>query len=225
MKNRWWLLVAFAVLFALFFILGLEQDLSLASIKNSQDELQRWRQSHPVLTGALFFASHVLITALSVPSAAIMSLAAGALFGLAWGTLIVSFAAAIGATLAFLSSRCLVGDWVQSRFGNRLAALNAAVDKDGGFYLFTLRLVPLVPFFLINLAMGLTRLRTWTFYWVSQAGMLAVTLVIVNAGTELAQIESLSDIMAPQVLGALALLGLFPTLTKKLIEMIRLRRR
>ena len=224
LDKRWWLLVVLAALLALFFGLDLGRFLSLAAIKNSQADLLAWRDGQPLVAGLLFFAGYVAVAALSLPGAAVMTLAAGALFGLGWGTLIVSFASSIGATLAFLAARWLLGGWVQSRFGDRLATLNAGIAKEGGFYLFTLRLVPVLPFFVINLAMGVTTLRTWTFYWVSQLGMLAGTLVYVNAGTQLARIESLSGIVSPGVLGSLVLLGVFPLVAKKVIDMFQARK-
>jgi len=224
LDKRWWLLVGLVLLLALFFGLDLGRFLSLAAIKSSQADLQAWRAGQPLLAGLVFFTGYVAVAALSLPGAAVMTLAAGALFGLGWGTLIVSFASSIGATLAFLAARWLLGGWVQSRFGDRLAALNAGIAKEGGFYLFTLRLVPVLPFFVINLAMGVTTLHTWTFYWVSQLGMLAGTLVYVNAGTQLARIESLSGIVSPGVLGSLVLLGVFPLVAKKIIDMFKARR-
>lgn len=224
LDKRWWVLVVLGGLLALFFGLDLGRFLSLAAIKNSQADLLAWRDGQPLVAGLLFFAGYVAVAALSLPGAAVMTLAAGALFGLGWGTLIVSFASSIGATLAFLAARWLLGGWVQSRFGDRLATLNAGIAKEGGFYLFTLRLVPVLPFFVINLAMGVTTLRTWTFYWVSQLGMLAGTLVYVNAGTQLARIESLSGIVSPGVLGSLVLLGVFPLIAKKVIDMFQARK-
>ncbi len=224
LNKRWWLLVVMAGLLALFFAFDLGRFLSLDAVKASQADLQTWREARPLLAGLLFLAGYVAVTALSLPGALVMTLAAGAIFGLGWGTLIVSFASTIGATLAFLAARWLLGGWVQTRFGDRLATLNAGIAKDGGFYLFTLRLVPVLPFFVINLAMGVTTLRTWTFYWVSQVGMLAGTFVYVNAGTQLARIESLSGIVSPGVLGSLALLGLFPLVTKKLVDMFQSRK-
>lgn len=224
LNKRWWVLIALAGLLALFFALDLGRFLSLAAVKASQAQLQAWRTGQPVLAGLVFFAGYVSVAALSLPGAVVMTLAAGALFGLGWGLLIVSFASSIGATLAFLAARWLFGDWVQARFGDRLAALNAGIAREGGFYLFTLRLVPVLPFFVINLAMGVTTLRTWTFYWVSQLGMLAGTLVYVNAGTQLARIESLSGIVSPGVLGSLVLLGLFPLVAKKVIDVFKRRR-
>ena len=222
--KRWWLLLTLAALLALFFALDLGRFLSLQAVQARQAELQAWRDGQPVVAAALFFAVYVGVTALSLPGAAVMTLAAGAMFGLGWGTLIVSFASSIGATLAFLAARWLLGGWVQARFGDRLAALNAGIAKEGGFYLFTLRLVPVLPFFVINLAMGVTTLRTWTFYWVSQLGMLAGTLVYVNAGTQLARITSLSGIVSPGVLGSRVLLGVFPLVAKRLIALVQARR-
>ena len=224
LDKRWWLLVVLAGLLALFIGFDLGRFLSLAAIKSSQAELEAWRAAQPLVAGLLFFAGYIAAAALSLPGAAVMTLAAGAIFGLGWGTLIVSFASTIGATLAFLASRWLLGGWVQARFGERLAALNAGIAKDGGLYLFTLRLVPALPFFVINLAMGLTPIRPLTFYWVSQLGMLAGTLVYVNAGTQLARIDSLSGIVSPGLLISLALLGVFPLVAKKLIDWVRARK-
>lgn len=224
LDRRWWFVLALVGLAVLFHILDLERYLNLAALKSRQADLEAWRAAQPLLAGALFFAGYVAAVALSLPGAAVMTLAAGAIFGLGWGTLIVSFASSIGATLAFLASRWLLGRWVQARFAERLAGLNDGIAKDGGFYLFTLRLVPLFPFFLINLAMGLTALRPWTFYWVSQLGMLAGTLVYVNAGTRLARIDSLAGIVSPALLGSLALLGVFPLVARKIIDWVQARR-
>ena len=224
LNKRWWFVVVLAALVAAFFALDLGRYLSLAAIKSSQADLEAWRAARPLLAGLLFFAGYVAVAALSLPGAAVMTLAAGAIFGLGWGTLVVSFASTIGATLAFMASRWLLGDWVQARFGERMAALNAGMARDGGFYLFTLRLVPLLPFFVINLAMGLTAIRPWTFYWVSQLGMLAGTLVYVNAGTQLARIDSLSGIVSPGLLGSLVLLGVFPLVARKVIDAMQARK-
>jgi len=223
LDKRWGLLLGLAGLLALFFGFDLGRFLSLAALQGHQADLQAWRAGQPLLAALLFFAVYVAVAALSLPGATVMTLAAGALFGLGWGTLIVSFASSIGATLAFLVARWLLGGWVQSRFGSRLTTLNAGIARDGGFYLFTLRLVPVLPFFVINLAMGVTALRPWTFYWVSQTGMLAATLAYVNAGTQLAHIESLSGIVSPGVLGSLLLLGVFPLAARKLIHLFQAR--
>tara|TARA_R110001606_G_scaffold395664_2_gene568506 strand:- start:122187 stop:124337 length:2151 start_codon:yes stop_codon:yes gene_type:complete len=211
------------MIIAAFFVFDIQHYLTLSSIKESLTSFEAWRSQNPLLVGLGFFVSYIVITALSLPGAAVMTLAAGALFGLWWALLIVSFASTIGATLAFLVSRFLLRDWVQKRFGNRLKAINLGIERDGGFYLFTLRLVPVFPFFIINLVMGLTPLKTWTFYWVSQVGMLAGTLVYVNAGTQLAQIDSLGSIMSINLLASFALLGLFPLIAKKIIDLLKSR--
>ncbi len=219
--QRVGVLLLLLALLAAFFLLDLGQYLNLATIKARQADLEAWRATQPLTAALAFFAAYIAVTALSLPGAAVMTLVAGALFGLGWGLLIVSFASSIGATLAFLASRWLLRDWVQARFGPRLAALNAGIAKEGGFYLFTLRLVPVLPFFAINLAMGLTPIRPLTFYWVSQLGMLAGTLVYVNAGTQLARIESLSGIVSPGLLGSLVLLGVFPLVAKKIVDLVQ----
>ncbi|MCB2022969.1 MAG: FAD-dependent oxidoreductase [Burkholderiaceae bacterium] len=224
LDKRWWVVVVLAGLVAAFFAFDLGHYLSLEAIKSRQAELEAWRAAQPLVAALLFFAGYVAVTALSLPGAAVMTLAAGAVFGLGWGTLIVSFGSSIGATLAFLTARWLLGDWVKARFGERMAAINAGVERDGAFYLFTLRLVPVFPFFLINLAMGLTAMRPRTFYWVSQLGMLAGTLVYVNAGTQLARIESLSGIVSPGLLGSLVLLGVFPLVARKIVDAVQARK-
>lgn len=222
--KRLILLGVIAALVAAFFVFDLQRLLTLEAIKSSQADFAAWYAARPGLVLGAYFLVYVTVTALSLPGAAVMTLAGGALFGVSTGTVVVSFASSIGATLAFLASRFLLRDWVQGRFGDKLAAINAGMKKDGAFYLFTLRLVPLFPFFAINLAMGLTPIRTITFYWVSQLGMLAGTLVYVNAGTQLAQIDSLSGILSPALLGSFALLGLFPLLAKKLVALIQARK-
>jgi dihydrolipoamide dehydrogenase len=222
--KRWALLIVLVAVVAVYQAGDLGRYLTLASIKSSQAQLEAWRQAQPLFSSAAFFAAYVAATALSLPGAALMTVVAGALFGLGWGVLIVSFASTIGATFAFMAARWLLGGWVQARFGDRLAAVNAGMARDGGFYLFTLRLVPAVPFFVVNLAMGLTPIRPWTFYWVSQIGMLAGTLVYVNAGTQLARIDTLSGIASPGLLGSLVLLGLLPLATRKAIDGVQARR-
>ena len=219
------LLVAILVVAVLgFFAVGGQRYFSFENIKTQQAAIQGWNDSHPWGTAAGFFALYVAVTGLSLPGAALMSLAAGAIFGLLWGTLIVSFASALGATIAFLASRFILRDWVQEKFRAQLQGINEGVEKEGGFYLFTLRLIPLVPFFVINLAMGLTPIRPRTFYWVSQLGMLAGTLVFVNAGTQLAAIDSPAGILSWNLIGAFVLLGIFPLAAKKLLDMLRARR-
>ena len=209
-KNKLALVVVLLALIAAFFVFDLGRFFSLAYLKSSQAEFAALYGNHPAAVIGVFFAIYVAVTALSFPGATVMTLAAGAIFGLLAGTVIVSFASSIGATLAFLAARFVLRDSVQSRFGARLAEIDKGVAKEGAFYLFTLRLVPLVPFFVINLLMGLTKMKTATFYWVSQLGMLAGTLVYVNAGTQLARIDSLKGILSPGLIGSFVLLGVFP---------------
>ncbi len=217
-------LVAVALLIAAFFALGGHRLLTFENIKAQQAALQAAFERHPWRTGLAYFVAYVAITGLSLPGAAVMTLLGGAVFGLLWGTLIVSFASSVGATLAFLASRFVLRDWVQARFGHELRALNEGFAREGGFYLFSLRLIPVVPFFAINLAMGVVPVRAWTFYWVSQVGMLAGTLVYVNAGTQLARIDSLQGILEPGLIGAFVLLGVFPLMARKAIEAAKARR-
>ena len=217
------LLMVLAV--SLFFYFDLNELLTLDGMKASLSTFEAWRASSPLLAAGLYFLIYVLVTALSLPGAAIMTLAGGALFGLLTGTIIISFASSVGALLAFLVSRYVLRDTVHAKFdGERLRAINAGIKRDGAFYLFTLRLIPAFPFFLINLLMGLTAIRAVTFYWVSQLGMLAGTIVYVNAGTQLAQLDSLSGILSPALLFSFALLGLFPLLAKKAVALIKRRR-
>ncbi len=207
-----------------FWFFDLDRYLTLEGIKATQAQLDTWRSDAPLLTAFSFLIIYIIVTALSLPGAAVLTLAAGAFFGLLWGVLIVSFASTIGATLAFLVARFILRDSVQSRFGDRLQTINRGIEREGAFYLFTLRLVPVFPFFLINLLMGLTPIRTWTFYWISQVGMLAGTIVYVNAGTQLAQIDSLSGILSPGLMVSFAILGLFPLIGKKVVDWLKKRR-
>jgi pyruvate/2-oxoglutarate dehydrogenase complex dihydrolipoamide dehydrogenase (E3) component/uncharacterized membrane protein YdjX (TVP38/TMEM64 family) len=225
MKNKKILILgALLILIVMFFVFDLGRFFSLNYIKAQQGNFAELYAQRPVMVIAAFFAAYVAVTALSLPGAAIMTLAAGGIFGLAMGTLIVSFASSIGATVSFLAARFLLGETVQNKFGARLAEINKGVEKEGGFYLFTLRLVPLVPFFVINLLMGLTKMKTWTFYWVSQLGMLLGTLVFVNAGTQLAKIDSLKGILSPGLIGSFVLLGVFPLIAKKIIDTFKARK-
>ena len=216
--------VAVLVLIAAFFILELGQYFSLEFLKDQRDAIEAFYQANTAFTVGLYFGIYVLVTALSLPGAAIMTLAGGAIFGFLWGTVIVSFASTIGATLAFILGRFLFRDYVQRRFGPYLKAVNEGVERDGAFYLFMLRLVPIFPFFVINLVMALTPMKTMTFFLVSQVGMLAGTMVYVNAGTQIAQIDSLAGILSPQLLGAFALLGIFPLVAKWVVGVVQRRR-
>ncbi len=225
MNARKLLVVALVVVaVAAFFAFDLGQYLKLDFFKSQQAVIEAWRAANPLQAALIFFGVYVAVTGFSLPGAAVMTLAAGAIFGLFWGTVIVSFASSIGATLAFVIARFLLHDWVQARFGDRLKALNDGVRRDGAFYLFTLRLVPLFPFFVINLAMALTPIRAWTFYWVSQVGMLAGTLVYVNAGREIAGIDSLAGILSPGLIASFVLLGVFPLIAKKIVATIKARK-
>jgi pyruvate/2-oxoglutarate dehydrogenase complex dihydrolipoamide dehydrogenase (E3) component/uncharacterized membrane protein YdjX (TVP38/TMEM64 family) len=220
-KLSLWLLLAASV--GAFFWWDLGQYLRLETLKNSQSAFNQWYAAQPLTFIAGYFTVYVLATALSFPGAVMLTLLGGAVFGLGWGTLIVSFASTLGATLAFLAARYLLRASLEARFGARLAEFNQGVQKEGAFYLFTLRLVPLVPFFVINLLMGLTQMRTWTYYWVSQLGMLAGTAVYVNAGTQLAQLDSLRGILSPALLGSFVLLGLFPLLARRVTQVLKKR--
>ncbi|HWQ40281.1 MAG TPA: FAD-dependent oxidoreductase [Burkholderiales bacterium] len=223
-RRKWLVLALVALLAAAFLALPVERYLSLEYLKSQHAALTAHFDERPLSTAAAFFLIYVAVTGLSLPGAAILTLAAGAVFGLLWGTLIVSFASSLGATVAFLVSRFLLRETVQRRLGEKLRAINAGIEKDGSFYLFTLRLVPAFPFFAINLVMGLTPMRTWTFYWVSQLGMLAGTIVYVNAGTQIAGIHSLAGILSPGLLASFTLLGVFPLIARKFVSAIKARR-
>ncbi len=217
-KKKITILVVIAAAIAAFFFLDLGRFFSLAYIKGSQAQFAALYASNPALVIGAFFGIYVAVAALSLPGAAILTLVGGAIFGLVVGTIVVSFASSIGATCSFLAARYVLGESVQAKFGQRMADINKGVEKEGAFYLFTLRLVPLVPFFVVNLLMGLTKMKTLTFYWVSQVGMFLGTIVYVNAGTQLAQIDSLKGILSPGLLGSFVLLGIFPLIAKKIIR-------
>ena len=207
-----------------YFQLDLGTHLTFENLKARQGELQDYCLEHPLATFGVFVGVYVLMAALSLPGAAIMTIAAGMVFGLLIGILLVSIASTIGATLAFLLSRYLLRESVQRRFGTKLATINRGIEKEGAFYLFTLRLIPLFPFFVINLVFGLTPMRARTFAWVSQVGMLAGTVVYVNAGTQLAQLESPAGILSPGLIGAFVLLGIFPLVAKRVIAGFQVRK-
>lgn len=215
------ILVAIVVLF---FVFDLGHYLTLDYIKTQQFQIEQFYSDNRILTLVLFFTIYVIVTGASLPGAAILTLGGGAIFGLGTGLLLVSFASSVGASLAFLFSRYLFKDTVQARFGNSLKSINDGIAKDGAFYLFALRLVPAFPFFVINLVMGLTSIKLKTFYWVSQLGMLAGTAVYVNAGTQLAQIESASGIFTFELLISFVLLGFLPFLGKKIVSILNSRK-
>ncbi len=203
---------------AAFRYFDLGQYLTLEYLKSSQATFQALYLENRLLVIASYMLVYIVVTALSLPGAVVLTLAGGGLFGLVVGTVVVSFASTIGATLACLVARFFLREWVQSKFGEKLATINNGIEKEGAFYLFSLRLVPIFPFFMINLLMGLTRMRLFTFYWVSQIGMFAGTIVFVNAGKELAKIDSLSGILSPGVIASFVVLGLFPLTVKKLLS-------
>ncbi|TVT54219.1 MAG: pyridine nucleotide-disulfide oxidoreductase [Sedimenticola thiotaurini] len=223
-RNRFVMLIVLVILIASFFIFDLGQYFSLDYLKSQQAALEGYKADNPVQTAAVLFLIYVVVTALSLPGAAVMTLAIGAIFGLVWGTVLVSFASTLGATLAFMISRFLLRDTVQNKFGDKLKAINDGIERDGAFYLFGLRLVPLFPFFVINLVMGLTTLKTFTYAWVSQVGMLLGTVVYVNAGTQLGKIDSLSGILSPGLIFSFVLLGLFPLIARKILDGIKSRK-
>ena len=212
-------LIVIVLILLLFF--EVHHYLTLGYLKSSKYKLDLYYQDNPLLVLGTYFVVYLASTAFSLPGAAVLSLAGGALFGLTAGTLLVSFASTIGATLAMLIARVLLRDWVQNRFAAQMKTINSGMLKEGAFYLFTMRLLPAVPFFAINLVMGLTPLRTVTFFWVSQLGMLPGTLVYVNAGSELGKIQTIDDILSPSLIISFVLLGIFPLLVKKFLTVIQ----
>jgi uncharacterized membrane protein YdjX (TVP38/TMEM64 family) len=207
-----------------FFVFDLSQYLTLEYMKAQRQSFLDFYELNTAVTLAVYFGIYVAVTALSLPGAAVMSLAGGAVFGLATGLFVISFASTIGATLAFLISRFVLRDYIQTKFKDKLKAINDGVEREGDFYLFTLRLIPLFPFFVINLVMGLTPMKAWRFYLVSQIGMLPGTIVFVNAGSQLGSLESLAGILSPSLILSFALLGVFPLIAKKMVSFIKDRR-
>ena len=224
-KRKVALVAVVAILVVGFLWLDFGRYLDLTYLKSRQADIDALHREHPVAAPAAYFAVYVAITGLSLPGAAIMTLAGGAVFGLLWGAVLVSFASTLGATVAFVVSRYVLREGIQRRYGDRLKAINAGIERDGAFYLFTMRLVPAFPFFVVNLVMGLTPMRTLTFALVSQLGMLPGTVVYVNAGTQLARIDSLQGILSPALIGSFVLLGVFPLVAKWMIGRVRARRR
>ncbi len=222
--RRLLLALALAGLIAGFFALGLQKYLTIEGLRSEHAAIEQLREARPLLAAGAFFALYVAVAGLSVPGAALMTIAGGAIFGLLWGTVIASFASSLGATLAFLASRFLFRDAVSARFGARLRAIDRGFEREGAFYLFALRLVPAAPFVLVNLLMGLTPIRARTFYWVSQVGMLPGTIVYVNAGTQIAELRSISGLLSPGLLGSFLLLGVFPLLARRALEAWKRRR-
>ncbi len=223
-SKRAILVIVIAALIASFFVFDLNQYLTLESLKSNQQDLAQYIEANWLVAFVGYLVIYAAATALSVPGAAILTLGAGALFGFGWGLLLASFASSIGATLAFLASRFLLRDWVKSTFSKKLESIDKGIEKDGAFYLLSLRLVPIFPFFIINLVMGVTGIKTWTYYWVSQLGMLIGTAVYVNAGTQLVEINQLSDIISTDLILSFVLLGIFPILAKFILSALQQRR-
>lgn len=206
-----------AVLVASYFFFDLGRFFSLEYIKSSREAFQAVYAQHSLAVIAVYFLLYVLTTALALPAATVLTLIGGAVFGLIAGTVIISFASSIGAAIAFLIARYLLRDWVQSKFGHKLNKVNKGIEAEGAFYLFTLRLIPVFPFFMINTVMALTPMRLFTYYWVSQLGMFPATVVYVNAGKELGQLESLSGLLSPGLIASFVVLGVFPLFMKMVI--------
>ncbi len=213
------------LIFILFILLDLDRFLTLSYMKESQENFQQLATKHPLSVIASYMMVYILVTSLSLPGATVLTLLGGTLFGFWIGTLAVSFASTIGATLACFVSRFLLRDWVQKKLGEKITTVNEGIEREGAFYLFTLRLIPIFPFWAINLVMGLTRMPLRTFYWVSQLGMLAGTAVYVNAGKELGKIDSLSSILSPSLIFSFILLGILPITAKKAIHLYKNRTR
>lgn len=222
--KRLCIVAVIASLIACYFLFDLGQYLSLEYIKSSRDRFEALYAEHTVAVIAVYFLIYVVATALALPAATAITLAGGAMFGLGVGVVVVSFASTIGASVAFLVARYLLRGWVQSRFGDKLHRINRGVEREGAFYLFTLRLIPIFPFFVINTVMALTPMRLVTYYWVSQIGMFPATIVYVNAGKEIGQLESLSGLLSPSLIISFVILGLFPLVVKKVLGWYRARR-
>ncbi len=215
--KKIFLITLISVIIILFFLTDAREYLSFEYLKTSKEIINLQISESYYLYSFLFFLSYILVTALSLPGAAIMTLAAGVFFGLLYGTIIVSFASTIGASLAFLTSRFLIKDWVTNKFHSKITQINNGIKSEGAMYLFTLRLIPAIPFFVINLALGVTAMRLITFAWVSQLGMLPGTLIYVNAGTQISQINNISEIMSVSLIASLIMIALLPLILKKLI--------
>jgi uncharacterized membrane protein YdjX (TVP38/TMEM64 family) len=224
LNKKGLMVLLIAALIVSFFVFDLDQFLSLEYMKSQRQSFLDYYAANTAATLAIYFGIYVAVTALSLPGAVVMTLVGGAVFGLTTGIFIISFASTIGATLAFLISRFVLRDYIQTRFKEKLKAINEGVEHEGDFYLFTLRLIPLFPFFVINLVMGLTPMKAWRFYLVSQVGMLPGTIVFVNAGSQLGSLESLAGILSPSLILSFALLGIFPLLAKKMVSFIKGRR-
>lgn len=222
--KRILIVAVIAGLIASYFLFDLGQYFSLEYLKESRERFQGLYAENTLLVLGVYFLIYVTATALALPAATVITLAGGAMFGVLVGTVVVSFASTIGAAMAFVISRYLLRDWVQAKFGDKLAKVNKGVEEDAAFYLFTLRLVPIFPFFMVNTVVALTPMRFWTYYWVSQVGMFPATVVYVNAGKELGQIDSLSGLLSPSLIISFTILGIFPLVVKKVLGWYQSRR-
>lgn len=222
-QKKIFLFIGFAFIIGLFFLFDLNQYFNLEYIKSRQADIDNYYSLYPVRTGLIFFISYIIITGVSLPGAGIMTLAGGAIFGVVWGTILVSFGSVFGATMAFLIARYLFHDYIQTRFSKRLEPINRGIRKEGDLYLFTIRLIPVFPFFIVNTLMALTPIKTLNFAIVSQIGMLLPTIIFVNAGTQLAKIKSPGDVLSPELIFSFVLLGLFPLIARKTFVYIRMK--
>ena len=220
-RTKMILIILLVTAVAAFFLLGFDRFLSIELVKSGQQFFRDYYRTHPFRTMAAYSVFYIFIVMVSIPGTAVLAIAGGTLFGLLNGVILASFSSTVGALFAFFMSRYLFQDWIRSHFGKRLSVIDAGMEKSGVFYLFMLRLVPVFPFFLINLMMGLTRLRPWTYYWISQVGMLPATIVYVNAGTQLSKVDSVEDILSFELVGSLLILALFPLATRKMVRLIR----
>ncbi|MDH3694019.1 MAG: TVP38/TMEM64 family protein [Gammaproteobacteria bacterium] len=216
--------IVIALLLVAFLVTGLPKYISLEYLKEQKNALQSLYQANPIKVSLVYVASYVVMAMLSLPVAFVMTLTAGVIFGVLWGTTLAVVASTLGATLGFLVARLLLHDFVQGKFGENLTIVNEGIRRDGAFYLFTMRVIPIFPFFVINAVMGLTPMRTMVFLFTTLVGMVPITLIITNAGMELGRIESASDIFSPRLIFSFVLFGLFPLIAKKILDYIKLRR-
>ena len=223
-KHSFFLILLVGIAVACFFFLELDKFTTIEYFKSRQELVTGYQEQNPLLAAMIFFALYVILTSLSLPVAGIMTIIAGALFGLIQGLVLVSLASSLGATLAFLLSRYLFRDFFQDRYSQKLKILNIGIEREGAFYLFSLRMIPVFPFFMVNAVMGLTLIKTRVFYFASLAGMLLPSVIYVNAGCQITRINSVADILSPVVFLSFTLLGLFPLISKKFVDYLRSRR-
>lgn len=219
--KKGFLLLIGVIIVTVFVSFDLHRFLTLEYLRSSEVSLRQFQQNHPYTLMWAYFVVYFVVAAFALPGVLVSTVAGGFLFGLVQGTILVSFASTLGATASFLVARYVFRDWIEKKYGDKLHAVNDGIEREGGFYLFSMRLIPLFPYFLINVVMGLSQMKLKTFYWVSQAGMLPVSFVLVNAGKELGKIESLSGIIRPGLIASFVVLGLLPITTRKIISILR----